>query len=51
MKPPEAALRELVLPRRDKAGKDLAAAQQLSAHGKRFREIAPSIDGRRPGSS
>jgi HEPN domain-containing protein len=38
MKPPEAALRSLVLQRLQKAATDLDAAEQLCAEG-RFREI------------
>jgi HEPN domain-containing protein len=39
MKPPEVALRELVLQWLNKAGADFAAAEQLSAQDGRFREI------------
>jgi HEPN domain-containing protein len=39
MKPPEAALRELVLQWLDKAAADLDAAERLSTQGDRFREI------------
>ena len=39
MKQPEAALRELVLKWIEKAAADFDAAEQLCAHGGRFREI------------
>ncbi len=39
MKPPEAALRELVLQWLEKATADLDAAEQLRSQGGRFREI------------
>jgi HEPN domain-containing protein len=39
MKPPDAALRELVLQWLDKAAADFDAAEQLSTQGGRFREI------------
>jgi HEPN domain-containing protein len=39
MKPPEAALRQLVRQWLDKATADFEAAEQLSAHCGRFREI------------
>ncbi|MGA2325023.1 MAG: HEPN domain-containing protein [Bryobacteraceae bacterium] len=39
MKPPEAALRELVLQWLDKAAADFEVAEQLCAQGGRFREI------------
>jgi HEPN domain-containing protein len=39
MKPPEAALRELVRQWLDKAAEDLDAAEQLSGQGSRFRGI------------
>ena len=39
MKPPDAALRELVLQWLDKAAADFAAAEHLSSHDGRFREI------------
>jgi HEPN domain-containing protein len=39
MKPPEAALRQLVRQWLDKAAADFEAAEQLSAQGGRFREI------------
>ena len=39
MKPPDVALRELVLQWLSKAGADFAAAEQLSAYDGRFREI------------
>jgi len=39
MKPPDVALRELVLQWLDKAAADFDAAEQLSAQGGRFREI------------
>jgi HEPN domain-containing protein len=39
MKPPEAALRELVLQWLDKAAADLGAAERLCTQGVRFREI------------
>jgi HEPN domain-containing protein len=39
MKPPDAALRELVLQWLDKAASDFDAAEQLSTQGGRFREI------------
>ena len=39
MKPPDAALRGLVRQWLDKAAADFDAAEQLSAHGGRFREI------------
>jgi HEPN domain-containing protein len=39
MKPPDAALRELVLQWLDKAALDFEAAEQLSTQGGRFREV------------
>lgn len=39
MKPPEAALRELVLQWLEKAAADFSAAEQLCGQGGRFREI------------
>jgi hypothetical protein len=39
MKPPDTALRELVLQWLDKTAADFGAAEQLSTQGGRFREI------------
>jgi HEPN domain-containing protein len=39
MKPPEAALRELVLQWLEKAAADFDAAEQLRSQGGRFREV------------